>query len=472
MEQRCLCAFLLLGREIIVLKRLWRGGSTNENIVAMEKELEELRLIPPGSELVSVLNRLAYASFHSDPRTAEACALEAKELAEKQGLFIDLAKSCSILGSIKHHTGNFAESMSYSRKSMEIYEELEDSSGIATVLSVMARVYWSQGLIDKALEHYHKSLRLKKECDVSDDELALCHINLGACYSGLHRLDLALSSYEYALKILEKSGDQKKLSYIYNNIGSVYGKKEELEKAREYFMKALGLRETLGDKNGIASTLANLGSLQEDLGENSSALDFFSRSLELFEEIGNRRLVAYTCGNIGGVYTKLGRLDEAEEILCKGLSITRKLRLKDWEILCLEKITDLYEAKGDLQKALQHSRELKTCLEEHLNEKSMEKIAGLQVQFETEKKEKEAEIYRLKNIELSIMNDELRDALSHVKKLQGMLPICASCKKVRDDDGYWQQIESYISDHSDAKVTHGICPECMRKLYGEESFKE
>jgi len=94
------------------------------------------------------------------------------------------------------------------------------------------------------------------------------------------------------------------------------------------------------------------------------------------------------------------------------------------------------------------------------------------VQFETEKKEKEAEIYRLKNVELSAMNDELRDALAHVKKLQGMLPICASCKKVRDDDGYWQQIESYISDHSDAKITHGICPECMIKLYGEDMFSE
>ena len=65
------------------------------------------------------------------------------------------------------------------------------------------------------------------------------------------------------------------------------------------------------------------------------------------------------------------------------------------------------------------------------------------------------------------MNDELRDALAHVKTLQGLLPICANCKKVRDDDGYWQQIELYVSDHSDATFTHGICPECMIKLYGE-----
>ena len=62
---------------------------------------------------------------------------------------------------------------------------------------------------------------------------------------------------------------------------------------------------------------------------------------------------------------------------------------------------------------------------------------------------------------------ELRQALADVKHLSGLLPICASCKKVRDDKGYWQQIESYISAHSDADFSHSICPDCMEKLYPE-----
>src|SRR5208282_1032811 len=62
---------------------------------------------------------------------------------------------------------------------------------------------------------------------------------------------------------------------------------------------------------------------------------------------------------------------------------------------------------------------------------------------------------------------ELQDALAKVKTLSGMLPICASCKKIRDDKGYWKQIEAYISEHSEALFTHGICPECGKKLYPE-----
>ncbi|MFA6411938.1 MAG: PAS domain S-box protein [Syntrophales bacterium] len=62
---------------------------------------------------------------------------------------------------------------------------------------------------------------------------------------------------------------------------------------------------------------------------------------------------------------------------------------------------------------------------------------------------------------------ELQKAFSEVKKLSGLLPICASCKNIRDDKGYWKQIESYISDHSEAEFSHGICPDCAKKLYPE-----
>ena len=60
---------------------------------------------------------------------------------------------------------------------------------------------------------------------------------------------------------------------------------------------------------------------------------------------------------------------------------------------------------------------------------------------------------------------ELQDALVNVKTLRGLLPICSYCKKIRDDKGYWNQIESYIRDHSDAEFSHGMCPECLKKLY-------
>jgi len=75
-------------------------------------------------------------------------------------------------------------------------------------------------------------------------------------------------------------------------------------------------------------------------------------------------------------------------------------------------------------------------------------------------------IERKKNeTEKKLLINELQLAMKKIKTLQGLLPICASCKRIRDDKGYWNQIEVYISKHSNADFTHGICPECVAKLY-------
>lgn len=66
---------------------------------------------------------------------------------------------------------------------------------------------------------------------------------------------------------------------------------------------------------------------------------------------------------------------------------------------------------------------------------------------------------------------KLQSAVSEIRTLSGLLPICAHCKKIRDDNGYWQQIESYIQEHSEAEFTHGICPACVRELYPEIADK-
>ncbi len=85
-----------------------------------------------------------------------------------------------------------------------------------------------------------------------------------------------------------------------------------------------------------------------------------------------------------------------------------------------------------------------------------------------------AEIDRRKAQEEALRrtNAELKQALQEVKVLRGFIPICMSCKKIRDDGGYWQQIESYIQKHSEALFSHGVCPDCYRKLSTEYSLED
>jgi hypothetical protein len=69
------------------------------------------------------------------------------------------------------------------------------------------------------------------------------------------------------------------------------------------------------------------------------------------------------------------------------------------------------------------------------------------------------------SVQRRTMHEEKEKALSEVKILSGFLPICANCKKIRDDQGYWNKIETYIRDHSEAKFSHSLCPDCMKRLY-------
>ena len=97
------------------------------------------------------------------------------------------------------------------------------------------------------------------------------------------------------------------------------------------------------------------------------------------------------------------------------------------------------------------------------------KQAELQLKKHEEELEKKV---RKRTAALEESTRKLEIALSEVKKLSGMLPICASCKKIRDDKGYWNQIEEYIRDHSEAEFTHSICQDCAEKLYPEFNFKK
>ncbi len=77
------------------------------------------------------------------------------------------------------------------------------------------------------------------------------------------------------------------------------------------------------------------------------------------------------------------------------------------------------------------------------------------------------EMDRRKNreFELRRSNEELQKALKEVKVLRGLIPICASCKKIRNDGGFWQQLEEYLAEHSEAEFSHGLCQPCIKKLY-------
>lgn len=116
---------------------------------------------------------------------------------------------------------------------------------------------------------------------------------------------------------------------------------------------------------------------------------------------------------------------------------------------------------AELQRAKEEIEQHSITLEQKVDERTAELVkANKQLEKEIETR-KEAEEKK------EMLIADLQKTLKEIKALRGLLPICASCKKIRDDKGYWNQIEAYISEHSEAEFSHSICPECAKKYYGE-----
>lgn len=179
-------------------------------------------------------------------------------------------------------------------------------------------------------------------------------------------------------------------------------------------------------------------------------------------------LISKICALTDGVRDnamELARLNVALEIEPKKLALERA-RLIQFIILIVTVIPVtlafiLGYAANRKAKELDESRsnlaDLNNALEQRSKELAIsnERLRGEIIEHKKAEEEKSSLIV------------ELQDALAQVKKLSGFIPICASCKKIRDDKGYWNQVEKYISDHSEALFSHSICPDCMRLLYPE-----
>ncbi len=166
------------------------------------------------------------------------------------------------------------------------------------------------------------------------------------------------------------------------------------------------------------------------------------------------------------------------EVLTKGSAeFEVKHKTKDGEIREVRVITRVLELSGKkyfqtiwhditeqkrAEKALNRYRE---HLEELISERTAE-LSKVNEQLQQDIAERKSAEQERENLIC-----ELKEALANIKTLKGLLPICAWCKKIRDDKGYWKKVETYIREHSDASFTHGICPDCLKKE-SPETYEE
>lgn len=414
------------------------------------------------------LNQLATSFFYLNPDSAEFYANRAVKLAEASDSLNDLAEAYSIIGFALLQKGLASEAHQQFLKAYGIYLETGSQDGIGSVQNYIGNVYSNQG-----------------------------------------RYREALSFFKNSLQTYLKSGNNKFQARQTGNIGITYQKLGKQDSALIYLNESVNLY-TNGKVPENADVIRiYLGRAYLALGKTDSARIILKSAIRAISNHPEHlKFLAVGYLDLAGLNIKERKTQEARLYLDSAFSIVEPHDFKN-EIRDFYRIqAEYFELAGKPEEALSSYKSFIRFRELLRDDDISRMTADFQNSLDAELKRREIEflktdirtqnqtrifliitvgslvlfsiglgvflfLYRKKSKELEeshnslkITNYDLQEALENVKVLKGFIPICANCKKVRDDSGFWSQIESYIMQNSEAQISHGICPDCMEGLYG------
>lgn len=363
----------------------------------LREKLKVLRAQPEtnakSKDIVKVLCDLASVLYRSNPEQAEDYANQALALAERTGFKKGIADSITVIGTSYWARGDLNDALVCYTRSLRICEETKNRKGIASCYSNIGNIRRNQGDYERALESHIKALTIKEE--ITDKPgMAKSYNNIGIIYDEWQEYDQSLEYYFKALRLFEELGDKQGIAISCNNIGVVLESQGDCTRAIDYYRKSLGIKEEIGDEKGIADSSMNIGTCYEGQKEYDSALAYCLKAMDIYEKIGDKRGIADSNNHIGLIHTRLDHYDSAPIYLHKGLELSQTIGAKDWEMDSYKYLSEYYQTQGDFGQALAYHMKYSTLRENIFSDITAEKIAQMNVKYDTEKKEKEAEIYR------------------------------------------------------------------------------
>ncbi|MBN2017318.1 MAG: tetratricopeptide repeat-containing sensor histidine kinase [Candidatus Cloacimonetes bacterium] len=368
------------------------------------KELEEKVRNSSGEEKVRYLNDLAFSFYNHDPEKTEKYAMEALSLGVELNASEQIARSYNNIGISFHIRGDYKKALQYYHKALSAFKQLDLDHKVAGVKNNIGGIYEKQGDFEKALRYYLKALKLWEQAD-EKHYTAATYNNIGIIYEKQGMYDEALHYHQKSLKIKEDIGDERNIAISLSNIGVVYERQNKSELALEYHQKALAIKEKLGDQRSIAISFHNIANILLSQEQYDTALEYCQKASKIFTDINESYGQITSLTSLGIVLEKLGKFTEAEKQLKKSLDMAREIKAKELEMNSLNYLSDLFENQKDYEQALHYQREYSVLKEEIFSEKKSKQIAEMRTKYETDQKEKEAEIYRLKNVELATANE-------------------------------------------------------------------
>ncbi len=393
-----------------------------------------------------------------------------------------LGRVLNSIGASYYQLGNYEPALEAFVSARDLRREAGDSAGVSRILSNIGKTYhdWRQyqraKLVLEEAVVTAKSAEVPATLGYALNSLAMLHIDLGEFDRARVLIDSATTAYNAGLPRVSASDSSGGWSLNTTATSLLLVREGRAREALPLLNAVLAAGQMRGSVRGQARTELYLGEAYSVLGEQAQAKVAFLRALDLSSQVRQRVLALQALG-------QLASIEQAQNHAGAALGYLRRFQaLSDtvFDQSTAQRIAAM-EAQAATEREQAENQKLRDAQRAQSAVIARQRLAGwlgavilllamsllgLFAHFNRRGREREAALARA-NSELATVNDEVRTALSEVRALKGLIPICSSCKKVRDDQGYWEAVETYISSRSDATFSHGICQSCGPALYGE-----
>jgi len=321
------------------------------------------------------------------------------------------------LGLSYYYLGDYEQALTSYKKTADLFDKGIDDPDLASLYNMIGMLYKSQTDYPKALEYMILSTEIATRLQL-DKLLANNLNNLGGIYVDLDRIDKALDSNLRSLEIYDKLDMEAEKASGLTNVGAIYSRRGKYDLALKFYENSLNISRKYGNEFILSSTLNNIGALHYKMKNHTKAIPFYKEALEYKVKVSNKDGIYFGNKNLAIAYMESNEPDKALEFLKKSLEIAEEIKNDNYIYLCYNLYSDIYKKKKSYKVALDYYEKYEQLKNEVFKREKTDKIAEMQVRFETQQKERETELLKSKNDELAEKNkqiagknNELQDAI-------------------------------------------------------------
>jgi len=384
-----------------------------------------------------------------------------------------IAKAHNALGITYTFVGAYSQALEESVEALRIREELGEVQPIAQSLNLIGVVYHHSGQYEKAIDYFNQVLK-RTEATSDPKRKILAKLNIGFALFKLGRFKEALQIHQEALAMTGQFNETTHLNYAHLNLGMTYTDLGQYAQAGQYLQMAHDEYRKQDQKHGLVQALNALARLQLLTGNFARGIPLAKEAALLAQKINARDELKASYELISDLYGKLHNTEESYRYFKLATATkdsiftaqeSNRISEISMKLVTMRKDNEIDKLKKERIISALQIKEQRYLSIVFISSIGFLVVLVLTLATYNKKMRLSRTSLEKSNSDLAQINTELQDKIHEIKTLSGLLPICAQCKKIRNDEGYWTQLEGYISEHTSATFSHGICPHCAEQLY-------